>query len=244
MPEHSSTGLWLAVACIACSSPDDADLFASAETHSTTGGTDSEAAVTTTSENSSASSSSAGGASSTAMVTSNVGGATSSDGSATSAGADGAGGDGDGAGGSGGTGGVGGNPSSGGAGAVDGASATGGTGGTEPNIVTLEFEEDEDCVALTCPDTAPHLVGCDVTFSEFNREYACLAVEGQVVFFKSGENCSGSVVEAGSRIICSSARLNGGITAEECVTNKQDLHVVDDRCNCEAAEYIDGCIDD
>lgn len=257
MHAPSSTGLWIALAFIACSSPDEADLFASNETSSTTTGMESEATVTATSDSSAASSDGSGGAASTATAAGGSGSVTSSDSSAVSGGSDasgggggsaeGTGGNGSGGGGSGsdGTGGsgTGGESSlgSGGTGALDGASSTGGSSGNEPTVVTLEFEEDDDCVTLACPDSAPYLVGCDVTFSEFNIEYACLAIEGQVIFFKSGENCRGSMVTAGSRVVCSSSPLPHDITAEECVTNKEDLHVVDDRCDCEAADYIDGC---
>ena len=120
------------------------------------------------------------------------------------------------------------------------ASAT--TGSSEPTVVTLEYEDDEDCVELTCPEEAPYLVACDITFSTFDDQYACLALEPErVVFVKSGDSCQGSVINQGSTLTCSSEPLAEEITGDECVTNKDDLDVVADRCDCEAASEIDSC---
>jgi hypothetical protein len=121
--------------------------------------------------------------------------------------------------------------------------SAGGSGGSnEPVEVVLEYDADEDCVELQCPTNAPHLVACDITFSLADDEYACLALEPEsLVFIKSGDSCEGSVINAGSTITCSNVPLDGEITDEECLTNKEELDVVTDRCDCEAAFEIDEC---
>jgi len=183
-----------------------------------------------------------GGSGGTTDVATAVGGTDSGGNAGTGAvGGQGTGGDGGSVGGTGGNGATGG---SGGAGGSGGTSGTGGTGGQEPVIFVHEFEEADDCVAVQCPEDAPYLVACDISFTASFENYFCVALEAdRTVFLKSGNACTslGSLIAAGSTLTCSSEPLENEITTEQCVTNRNSLDLVTDRCDCEMAYNIDGC---
>lgn len=107
---------------------------------------------------------------------------------------------------------------------ADGSSGT--WGACQCGLVTVPITASNDCVTLSCPATAPNLVGCSVTFTGEDGR-GCVAhssANPSSVFLKEGNKCG--VGGIGGALFCSPTPSTEPLNATTCPMNsKQKIYV-------------------
>jgi hypothetical protein len=89
-------------------------------------------------------------------------------------------------------------------------------------VVELALDLQGDCVTATCPPTAPHPVGCDLTFTGADPRGCVASSPGSPeVFFKEGNDCGAGRLSG--RLRCASV-AGPPLDAASCAINKTDRY--------------------
>jgi hypothetical protein len=106
-------------------------------------------------------------------------------------------------------------------------------------VVIVQVDLDGDCVWASCPSSAPHPVGCNITMAGGDCRGCVANAQGSSkVYFQEGNQCGAGKVTG--KLHCSSVAA-GGLDAGNCTINKTYTFYEEDPAKCPAIGSGNGC---